>query len=296
MTARKRGAFGYFYVILAAVLWAASGSMAKYLFQSGVTPFQLVQLRTTLSTAFLFLWLLLWKRDLLKINRKDVIYFVLLGSALAVTQFTYLFAISRIHVAAAILLQYQSPVLIAVSAVLFARERLSITTVTALSGAILGCYLMVGAYNLDILTMNRAGILSGLVSAAAFAMYSVKSEYGMRTYSPWTVVVYALLVAAVIWNIAHPPLAGFSGRYGAPLWIGIVFIVLFGTVAAFGLYNEGIQRIRATHASITATLEPVIAGGISYFLVGEMLEPWQIMGAFLVIASIILLQIRKDTV
>ena len=160
---------GYVYVVLAALLWASSGSAAKFLFMDGMSPFQLVQLRSTISAALLFLWLLATKRSLLKIKRKDLVYFFLLGISLGATQFTYLYAISRINVAAAILLQYQAPVLIAAYALLFKSRKLSPVTLAALMGAVTGCYFMVEAYNLDILNMNRHGILSGLACALAFS-------------------------------------------------------------------------------------------------------------------------------
>ncbi|MFZ2197152.1 MAG: EamA family transporter [Thermodesulfovibrionales bacterium] len=285
---------GYVYVVLAALLWASSGSAAKFLFMDGMSPFQLVQLRSTISAALLFLWLLATKRSLLKIKRKDLVYFLLLGISLGATQFTYLYAISRINVAAAILLQYQAPVLIAVYALLFKSRRLSPFTLAALTGAVTGCYFMVGAYNLDILNMNRHGILSGLACALAFALYSVKSEHGMRSYTPWTVVFYALLFAAVIWNVLKPPFSAFSLTYSYISWVWILFIAVFGTVIPYGLYNEGINLILPTRASITATLEPVIAGCISFLFLGETMEPLQITGAGLVIASVLILQVRKD--
>jgi len=285
---------GYVYVVLAAGLWALSGTAAKYLFQGGMSPFELVQLRTTISAAMLFVWLAVRKRSLLSIARKDYLYFPLLGIMLGAMQFTYLYSISRIQVAAAVLLQYQAPVLIAAYALFFNRKRLSVVTLASLFGAVMGCYLMVGAYNLDLLHMNRTGIISGLASAVAFALYSVRSEYGMRTYAPWTVLFYALLFAAAIWNVLHPPFSAFRARYGASAWQWILFICLFGTVLPFGLYNEGIKRIRSTRASITATLEPIMAGVIAYMFLGEMMEPWQIMGAGLVIASILLLQVKQD--
>jgi len=285
---------GYVYVLLAAGLWALSGPAAKYLFQGGMSPFDLVQLRTTISAAMLFVWLVVWKRDLLSIARKDYLYFPLLGITLAAMQFTYLYSISRIQVAAAVLLQYQAPAFIAVYAIFINRKRLSIGTLVSLFGAVMGCYLMVGAYNLNLLHMNRVGIISGLASAVAFALYSVRSEYGMRTYAPWTVFFYALVFAAVIWNLLYPPFSAFHARYGASAWQWILFIGLFGTVLPFGLYNEGIKRIHSARASITATLEPVMAGVIAYGFLGEMMEPWQIMGAGLVIASILLLQTTQD--
>ena len=285
---------GYVYVVLAALLWASSGSAAKFLFLGGLSPFQLVQLRSTISAALLLLWLLAAKRSLLKIKRKDLVYFFLLGISLGATQFTYLYAISRINVAAAVLLQYQAPVLIAGYALLFKRTRLSPVTLAALLGAVTGCYLMVGAYDMDILNMNRQGILSGLACAFAFALYSIRSEYGMRSYKPWTVLFYALLFAAVIWNVLEPPFSAFSLTYSAASWGWILFIAVFGTVIPYGLYNEGINLILPTRASITATLEPVIAGCISFLFLGEMMEPLQITGAGLVIASVLILQVRKD--
>jgi drug/metabolite transporter (DMT)-like permease len=242
----------------------------------------------------LSLWLLAAKRSLLKIKRKDLVYFFLLGISLGAVQFTYLYAISRINVAAAVLLQYQAPVLIAGYALLFKHRRLSPVTLAALLGAATGCYLMVGAYNLDILNMNRYGILSGVACAFAFALYSVKSEYGMRSYKPWTVLFYALLFAAVIWNVLEPPLSAFSLTYSAVFWWWILFIAVFGTVIPYGLYNEGINLILPTRASITATLEPVIAGCISFLFLGEVMGPLQIAGAGLVIASVLILQVRKD--
>jgi drug/metabolite transporter (DMT)-like permease len=166
-------------------------------------------------------------------------------------------------------------------------------TVLAVFGSVSGCYLMVGAYNMDLLNMGRAGIISGLASAVVFAWYAVKSENGMRTYSPWTVLLYALIFAAVIWNLLLPPLSAFAGTYDAASWCGILFVGIFGTVAAFGLYNHGIKLISATRASITATLEPVIAGVISYFFLRERTEMLQLAGAALIIASILLLQTRK---
>jgi drug/metabolite transporter (DMT)-like permease len=294
MPNKRTARLGYVYVVLAAVLWASSGSAAKFLFHSGVSPFQLVQLRATISGALLFLWLLAAKRSLLKIERKNLVDFFLLGSALAATQFTYLYTISRINVAPAILLQYQAPVLIAGHAMLFKHRRLSPFTLAALLGSITGCYLMVGAYRLEIFAINRHGIISGLICAFAFAIYSVKSEYSMRSYKPWTVVFYSLLAAAVIWNVLEPPLAAFTVTYSSVSWWWIFFICVFGTILPYGLYNEGINLILPTRASITATLEPVTAGVISFFFLGEVMGAVQVIGAGLVIASILILQIKKD--
>jgi drug/metabolite transporter (DMT)-like permease len=293
---RRSPRFGYVLVGVAAALWAASGTVAKLLFQDGLSPLDLVQLRTTVAAGVLVAWLIVIRRPGLRIRREDVVHFVLLGAVLGMTQFTYLFAISKIPVAAAILLQYQAPVLVALYALLFSAQKMTSLIAASLVSAVLGCYLMVGGYQMDMSGMNVQGVASGLVSAVGFAAYSVRSEQGMRTYEPMTVVCYAMVFAALFWNALQPPLGAFLENHTLQVWMGILFVGVLGTVLPFGLYSAGIRIIGATRASITATLEPVTAGFIAYLLLGEVMETLQILGGMLVMVSVALLQSRGKTV
>jgi len=213
---------------------------------------------------------------------------------MASVQFTYLFTISKINVAAAILLQYLAPAFIALYSLLFAKEKLHTATMISVFGAITGCYFVVGAYNLNLLAVNKIGIISGILSAASFAWYSVHSEYGMKRYDPLTVVFYSLFFGAFTWNILHPPFEALLYVRSPLQWGLIIYIAIFGTVIPFILYLEGINLIRSTRAAITGTLEPITAAGISYLFLNETLEPLQIAGGILVIASILLLQFKAQ--
>lgn len=260
-----------------------------------MTPQQIVQLRVTLGVPCLLVWFLLRNPDLLRIALRDVFYFVVLGVVgLAMVQFGYFYAISKIHVAVAIILEYLAPTFIALYSVLVVREKLTRTTVLAVAGSALGCYLAVGGYNFNFLALNWEGIGAGIGAGVAFAWYAVQGEYGMRRYSPWTVFFYALFFAAVFWNIAISPLECFQYRYSGEQWVCILYIVVGGTVVSFGLYTEGINLIRSTRASITATLEPITAGFISFLFLGETLQPLQIVGGALVIGAVVMLQLRRE--
>ena len=293
---------GYLFVALAALLWAVSGSSAKLLFQHGMTPLQLVQARLTLGLALLIVWFALKRPDLLKISPRDIPYFALLGTAgLAMVNFTYLLAISKIQVAAAILLEYLAPLFIALYSLVFAGERPTRLTTLAMTGAAIGCYFVVGGYNFDLLALNRDGLIAGVCSAVAYAFYTLQGEYGMRRYKPWTVLFYSVVFAALFWNVAHfawsgapAPFESLRKPYSPTEWALIVYIGVFGTMVPFGLYFEGINLIRATRASITATLEPIIAAAVSYFFLNEILEAFQMLGGLLVIGSVVLLQARKE--
>ena len=289
----KQARLGYLYVSLAAILFAISGTSAKYLFNDGITAFQLIQMRTTLAFAGLLIWLCLKDPVLLKISIKSLPYFIGLGVfGIGSAQFFYLLAISKINVAAAILLHYTGPVFVALYVVFVQRQKLRFNIALAILGTLIGCFLVVGAYNLQIFALNRVGIIAGILAAVSFAVYSILSEYGMRRYTPWTVLLYGLLFAALMWNSLHPPLEAFLHRYLPFQWGLILFIGICGTIFPFGLYFEGIKRIKPTHASITATLEPISAGVIAAVFLGEVMVTLQIIGGFIVILSIIILQLN----
>ena len=292
---------GYLYVILGAVLWGISGTVGKFLFEKGVTAFQLVQVRVTLASLLLCLWFC-FRPSLARIRPGDIFYFVILGTVgMAMVQFTYFFAISKIQVAVAILLQYLAPVLITLYLVIFDHEKLSLLVAVAIASALAGCYLMAGAYNFNFLHLNQVGLISGVCSALSFAFYSLYGERGMRLYNPWTVLGYALFFAALFWNLAHflwrpapAPLAALMHPYSPVEWVGIAYITVLGTLVPFGLYFEGVSLIRSSRASVTATLEPITGGIAAYLFLGEALQPLQVLGGLLVIAAVVILQTRQE--
>lgn len=48
--------------------------------------------------------------------------------------------------------------------------------------------------------------------------------------------------------------------------------------------------IEATQASVTSTVEPVIAGVVAWFIFGEHLSALQLLGGLLVVAAVLLSQ------
>jgi drug/metabolite transporter (DMT)-like permease len=285
---------GYIYVLLAALMWASSGTAGKALFEGGMTPFELVQIRVTLSFLLLGIVLAYSPGNYLKIRWRDVGYFLVLGVGMAMVQGTYFFTISRIQVAAAILIQYLSPFFVAFYSIFFWKERFTGLKALALLISFGGCYLVVGGYDLELLKMNRLGIIAGLSSAMLFAGYSLLGERGMHRYRPWTILFYALLFAALSWHVFFTPFHYLKAGFTATQWWWLFYIAVIGTILPFGLYFMGVNHIRSTRASITATLEPISAGLMAFLFIGETLGPLQILGGILVIAAVVLLQLRQE--
>ena len=286
---------GYLCVMAAALLWASNGTIGKALFNAGMSPFVLVQTRVVLSAAILTLVLSVWRPALLKIRLRDIGHLLLFGGVfMALMQLSYFFAISKIQVAAAILVQYLAPALVACYSMLFWHERVTFLKVLALLLSVAGCYLVVGGYNLSLLTMNRVGIMWALLSAVAFASTTLLSEKGMHQYNPWTVLAYGFLFSSLSLNIVQRPLSVLSQSYTPTQWASILYVGVFGTLIPFGLYLAGVNHIRSTRAIITATLEPIAAAFMAFFLLGESLSSLQIAGGLSVIIAIVLLQWERE--
>jgi len=286
---------GYLYILIGATLWGVSSVVAKSLFVIGLPPAELVLIRLTLATLTLLLTLLIFDRKRMFISLKDLPYFFVLGFVgVAGVQFTYYYTISKIHVGPAVLIQYLSPVWVALYAFVFQKEPLSKRKIAALLLALLGCYFTVGGYRLDLLRLNRIGIVSGLISSLFFSFYALYGEKGLKKYDPWTLILYGFGFGAVFYWLLISPMRVIAGGYSLKIWVAFLYIAIFSTLIPFGLYFKGIERVRATRASITATWEPVVAGLTAYFVLGEVLSPLQVVGGFGVIAAIVLLQMAKE--
>jgi len=260
-----------------------------------MSPFDLVQIRVTLASGILLLVFLVFSRDLLTLRPRDIPFFLLLGGiVMAVVTGSYLYTISKIQVAAAILIQYLAPIFVAIFAMLFWKERPTFPKISALFLAFGGCFLVVGGYSLALVQMNLLGILGGLTSAITFAGYSLLGERAMHRYKPWTVIFYALAFSALTWHVVYPPFTYLRAGYSLDQWGWIFYISIVGTILPFGLFFAGINHIRSTRASITATLEPIFAGFLAFVLLGERLLFLQIVGGSMVILAIVLLQLQQE--
>jgi len=95
-------------------------------------------------------------------------------------------------------------------------------------------------------------------------------------------------------NIFYQPFRYLWAGYTFIEWVWLIYISVMGTLIPFGLFFVGVNHIRSTRATITATLEPISAGFIAYLFLGESLAPPQILGGILVVGAIVLLQFRQE--
>ncbi|HUW63712.1 MAG TPA: EamA family transporter [Spirochaetia bacterium] len=289
-----RSVLGFAYVAMAAVLWGAFGTLAKFFFVSQVVgPLTLLEIRLFLSFVLLFLYIALFQPSLLRVGKADVLPLIIFGlGGLGAVQLFYLLTISQLSVASAVFLQYLAPVLIALWGALRYRQPPGRLGITAIILATLGGFLIMwGTHASSGLTLG--GLLTGLASAAAFAFYSV---YGKQIshLPPWTVLLYGLGIPLFAWSFVRPPWTALAG-HSALAYGAFFYLAVFSTILPFGLYLKGLSFLTPLRAGLTSTLEPVVAAVSAYFVLGESLHSLQIAGAALILGGVILIQLQRTS-
>jgi drug/metabolite transporter (DMT)-like permease len=295
MRTGRREVQGYVYILAGTTLWGISSVVAKSLFTAGLQPMDLVLVRLTLSAFILLAIFLLFDRKRLALRPGDLPYFLVLGLVgFAGVQTTYYFTISKINIGPGTILQYLSPVWVTLFALLFQKEPLTKWKILSLLLAVLGCYLVMGGYRMDLSKLNRIGTASGILSSLCFAFYCLYGEKGLRRYDPWTIIFYGFAFGALFCWVVLSPREILARSHTLGTWLAFLYIAVFSTLIPFVFYFKGIERVRATRASISSTWEPVIASLTAYFVLGEILYPLQIGGGVAVIIAVAVLQLERE--
>ncbi len=287
---------GYALILGATLFWGFSATGARFLFEHNVDALVLVQMRMTLSCIVLVCFMLLFRRDVLRVKLKDLYRFALLGIiGGAGSNFTYYFTIKETNVATAILLQYLAPLLVLLYAAMTREEELTFTKLIAGVVSLGGCYLAVGGIHFSLENISRLGLLTGLVSASCWAFTNVMLRHLLKEYKAWTVLVYAFIFASLFWVFFNPPSKIIEAEYSFSTWEMFFGFAMISILIPHSLYFSGIRYLTASRAIITATFEPIVAILTAFIFLGEILSPLQLVGAALVVAAIAILQLKQET-
>lgn len=285
---RRSATIGRAWVLAATFFWGTTATLARFVFRDRhVPPAHAVALRLLLATSVLAAWLA-WRRPgALRIERRDIGYFVILGLfGLAAVQGSYYFAIAALGVGLAILIQYLAPSMLVIWDALRGAPTPA-ATAAGVVAALAGTALLIGDVDLRTVRATPLQWAVGFSSALSFAFYIVWSKRGLARYAPETVMVASFLVAAVVWNVISPPWEILGAGYGLDLWLMFAALGLFSTLVPFLCFNLGLRRLPATEAGVLSTMEPVVAVISAALFLGEGLKPLQNLGAVLVLVAAI---------
>lgn len=286
---------GYLLIMVAAIFWGCSATVAKILLNQQVETILIVQTRVLFSALLLLLFYLFFKPQILHVKARDLWRFALLGVVgVAGSNVTYYFTIKQTTVATAIILQYTAPLFVMGYTTWAGEERFTALKLVAALISLSGCLLAVGAYDRAVLKLNGPGLVSGVGSMVSFAFLNIYTRHILQRYNVWTTTFYAISSASVFWLFVNPPWRIIAQSPPADVWGGLAVLAVISILVPHSMYFAGMRYVSASRAVITSTLEPVVAIASAALFLAEGLHPVQMIGGFMVVSAIFLLQWKRE--
>ena len=142
--------------------------------------------------------------------------------------------------------------------------------------AFLGCVgVVIGSY--------AAAQASILIKAKGGAFHPASLVFGQMICGLPAIIIYSLIAEG-------NPLT-FHWTWRAV--ICVLYLTIFGTIAAFWLYYWLLSKIESTKAMMISLVTPLLAVVIGWIVLGETLPPQTGLGGLLIIASIGLIVFRR---
>lgn len=286
--------FALILVGLAGVCWASSGTAAQDFFsRSTKTPLELTNIRMFLSGIVMTAMIFLRGKFLpsfLRMNRKKILwlYLIIYGLlGIVMVQFTYFKAISIGGAAATTVILSATPAMVVIWESFYKKKLPRRAEVLAVILAVIGVFLLVTGRNLTKLLVPAGCILWSLSSGAVFAFSMIFGKYLMaEKIDPSFMICIGMLISGLLsFSIVQD--FNLSPFFEREVIFDLAWIIIFGTVTAFWIFNLGLKFLTPEETAITATTEPASSVVISYFVFGTAFGLIESIGIILVLLAIL---------
>lgn len=286
----------YLYVISGAILWGLISLFSNTLADNGLSPENIVAIRSFGAAVVIFIIFAVKDKSLLKIELKDIKYFIGTGIISFVFFNWCLFtSMNECSAAIAVVLLYTAPVFVTLmSAVLF-KEKITKIKIFALIMTVIGCMFVTGVVGGKI-NGTLFGVICGIGSGVFYALYSIFGRYALEKYSAATVTVYTFIFAALGSIPLIEPGSLINGLSNTTAIMSAILIVVVSTVSPFLLYTKGLTGVESGTASILATAEPAVGVLVSVFILHQPINLISVVGVLLILGAVISLNFNKQEI
>jgi drug/metabolite transporter (DMT)-like permease len=271
-------------VLAAASLWATFGLFARNLYAAGFSALELATIRAWLGWLGIALVALPRIRRM-RLRLRDVPFFALYGvAAFALFEVLFLLTLQRTSVAIAAALLYTAPAFVVLISAVLWQEHLPLRHWGALALVLVGVVLVTGAAT-AVLTgavpLSATAVLTGLGAGFGYGLYTLVSKVAAQRYEdPIFSLFWMLAFAAIALSIVAPPFAAM--RDAGDAWPALIGLGIFPTVLPYLLFLQALHWLRASTASMLASVEPVVAALLAALFLGEALDAPRLTGVALI--------------
>jgi drug/metabolite transporter (DMT)-like permease len=289
---------GFLTLLLIALMMGANHVAARTAFNHGVDVVTAVTFRSTV-TAFVVA-LIVWQQKVsLQLTVRHRKSLLLIGALIAVQSVCLYSAVARLPVALALLAFNTYPLLTAFWARVLYGHRPERMVLLAMPVMLVGLALALDVFGaasglgaIEHWGQIGAGVAFALAASATFGLALVITQHEaadvdgrLRTFTTMATVAILASVVALTQSGIHLPnaSAGWWGLGALTFLYGTAFTIMFTVLPKLGVVGN----------SAIMNVEPVFALVLAWALLGQSIAPMQLVGALVVVATVMWLGLRK---
>jgi drug/metabolite transporter (DMT)-like permease len=284
----RRQMSGVAITLFSAIIAAWAPIFGKMAYRTGVDPYTVVALRTTLAVALLWMIYLVRWRASIRIHWRDLLGCVGMGMVNGVGSLFYYTGLQRLDASLASLLYALYPIWVFIF-LSSSGHAISRMAVGRLGLGLVGLYLITGAGSTR---LDSLGVMLMLASAAAYGWHLVLGQWVLADVDSRTVTLYVLTTMAVVVDLARVmgggPLAPISTS-GWEAILSLAAVMAFSRLTMFA----GLKRLGGVQTALLSITELLTTLLVAFVVLGERLSVTQWVGAAILIASVVL--VRRES-
>ena len=280
-------------LLMAMVLWGSSFVAMKYAFV-WFSPLLVIFGRLLVASICFLPFVPAFRR--LKLTRKHILPLLAMGFCEPCLYFLFeAAALQQTTASQAAMITTMLPLMVAVTSGLFLGERISRKTVAGFIIAATGAlWLSVTGSITEQAPNPLLGNLLEFIAMICATGYIILMKQLSRTLPVLFLTAMQAFIGTLFFGpILLLPMIQFPETIPLLPLLSVLYLGVFVTIGAYGLYNFGVSRVPANQAAAFINLIPVVTLVFGFVLLNERLNGWQIIACLLVFAGVFLSQDRE---
>ena len=275
--------FGVIFALVAGILFGLIGPTTKIAYNSGASVALTIFLRYAVAS-IIILPFIPYQKNLLEIFKKNLNYFLSISAGSILLTLGLLTSVIFIEVSLTILIFCLYPIYVLLFSIIVDKEKISLTVKILFFVTFLGIVLVIGP---SFKVINIVGILLAfLASLGSTSMIIVNQKMSIKGISPIPINIFINVFNTFFFFVILKIFFSLNFNFD----INIYLLILIPSVCySFALLSQliAIPKIGQSYTALFLYLEPVVGVLGAVFLLKENLETYQMIGASIVIISLL---------
>lgn len=275
--------FGVIFALVAGILFGLIGPTTKIAYNSGASVALTIFLRYAVAS-IIILPFIPYQKNLFEIFTKNLKYFLSISAGSILLTLGLLTSVIFIEVSLTILIFCLYPIYVLLFSIIIDKEKISLTVKLLFFVTFLGIVLVIGP---SFKVINIIGILLAfLASLGSTSMIIVNQKMSIKGISPIPINIFINIFNTIFFFVILKIFFSLNFNFD----ISIYLLILIPSVCySFALLSQliAIPKIGQSYTALFLYLEPVIGVLGAVFLLKENLGTYQMIGASIVIISLL---------